>query len=287
MQRLHVDDLAGIAERAGYYMLKLPLEYDPQISTPDVDWRKHKGELLWPEKDGPSEVEKAKKDLSTQAAIASQLQQKPVPMGGLVFKEEWFRYWHYDKGMKAPNGTDCVQLPLRGGRWAQSWDLTFKGSDGSDRVAWGVLWQHRANYFLMAWDAQVMSYTETKKAFTRVTKRWPKAMLKLVENKANGPALENDMKADIPGIRLVEPDGGKMSRALNAQPVFESGNFLFPHPDICKEQGLDFDDIRQELTNFPFASHDDLVDMISQGVNNLSGRYMRMKNAMQKVRNNQ
>ena len=95
------------------------------------------------------------------------------------------------------------------------------------------------------------------------------------------------MKADIPGIRLVEPDGGKMSRALNAQPVFESGNFLFPHPDICKEQGLDFDDIRQELTNFPFASHDDLVDMISQGVNNLSGRYMRMKNAMQKVRNNQ
>lgn len=65
-QRLHDDDLIGQCLRSGdWQYLCLPLEYDPTRTIPTriwSDWRKEKGELLFPERIGEKEVLKYRSD---------------------------------------------------------------------------------------------------------------------------------------------------------------------------------------------------------------------------------
>lgn len=99
MQRLHERDLTGhVLQDGDWEMLCLPEEYDPGrvqlISTPKVaeiapDPRTQEGELLCPERIGPEELEKLKKDL-TPYAYAGQFQQLPAPRGGGDFHRDWF-----------------------------------------------------------------------------------------------------------------------------------------------------------------------------------------------------
>ncbi len=64
-----------------------------------------------------------------------------------------------------------------------------------------------------------------------MTIRWPQATRILIENKANGPAIENDLKNDVVGLELVEPMGGKIVRAIASQGAVKSGHVWIPHPD--------------------------------------------------------
>lgn len=124
MQRVHARDLSGevIARELGYEHLCLPMEFEvdhPQANvrsglalpleanpeeggepiqkyTPGkptkigfVDPRTRDGELLW-EKRFPAESVKALKKSLGSYASAGQLQQRPAPRGGSIFKREWF-----------------------------------------------------------------------------------------------------------------------------------------------------------------------------------------------------
>ena len=46
-------------------------------------------------------------------------------------------------------------------------------------------------------------------AVRRLSARWPEAHLKLVEDKANGPAVVQSLRHEIAGIVEVNPQGGK------------------------------------------------------------------------------
>ena len=67
-------------------------------------------------------------------------------------------------------------------------------------------------------------------AVRRLSAQWPVATLKLVEDKANGPAVIQSLRHEIGGLVEVTPEGGKMSRAVAASPQLESGNWYLPHP---------------------------------------------------------
>jgi hypothetical protein len=96
MQRCHQQDLAGhLTEQGGWEHLVLPAEYEGPTRTTTIgfaDPRQEHGELLWPERFGPKEIEELKVSLGSYAA-AGQLQQRPSPSGGGLFKRHWFRYW--------------------------------------------------------------------------------------------------------------------------------------------------------------------------------------------------
>ena len=68
-------------------------------------------------------------------------------------------------------------------------------------------------------------------AARRLTGQWPNAHLKLVEDKANGPAVIQSLRHEIGGLVEVNPEGGKMSRAAAASPQLESGNWYFAASD--------------------------------------------------------
>src|SRR5260370_35490988 len=73
----------------------------------------------------------------------------------------------------------------------------------------------------------------TQEAIKDMTKGWPKTAAKLVEDKANGPAVIQELRHDISGLIEVNPEGGKIARANAMAPQAESGNIHLPHPAIA------------------------------------------------------
>ena len=95
MQRLHEKDTSGIIldRKLGYTHLCLPMRYeaDRKCTTPIgfSDPRTKDGELLFPERFGEAQVKELESILGSYAA-AGQLQQRPAPREGGMFKRSWF-----------------------------------------------------------------------------------------------------------------------------------------------------------------------------------------------------
>lgn len=96
MQRLHENDLTGhLLKRGDYVHLCLPMRYEAgrMISTP-IGWtdkRVKEGQLLAPRQFPEEAVKDMERSLGAYGT-ASQLQQRPRPKSGGMFKEHWFRH---------------------------------------------------------------------------------------------------------------------------------------------------------------------------------------------------
>lgn len=101
MQRLHERDVSGLIQKElgdTWEQLILPMEFEPSRrcrirATGWTDPRKEDGELLWPERFDAESVEELKQTFRAQGgsyAEAAQLQQRPAPRGGGLFKREHF-----------------------------------------------------------------------------------------------------------------------------------------------------------------------------------------------------
>ena len=274
MQRLHEADLSGYCKERGYVHLRLPMRFEKKfVSTTPVggDWRTVDSELLWPERCSAGGVKILEAELKTEQAIACQLQQRPIPQGGLIFKEDWFRFWHPDGPKKLdPNGRPCLLLPIRGGIKSQSWDLRFakEADEGQSRVCGQLWWYHAPYHYLLGSDVGFYGFWDSIEAIRRMSKDWPGALAKLIEKKANGFAAEETLSKEISGIELVEPKGGKLVRCFACQPTVKSGHVVIPHPDmpgfdwVKRENGF-----LSEVCGFPNAAFDDQPDAMSQHLN--------------------
>jgi predicted phage terminase large subunit-like protein len=100
MQRLHALDCSGVAlDKGGWTHLCLPMKYEidhPHATIKDrpttlgfYDPRTQDGELLWPDVYTPTKVANMENNLGVYVS-AGQLQQRPAPRGGGMFKREWF-----------------------------------------------------------------------------------------------------------------------------------------------------------------------------------------------------
>lgn len=112
MQRLHERDTSGliIAKGLPYVHLMLPMRFEVDrrcVTSYFADPRQADGELLFPERFPKAQVELLERTLGSYAS-AGQLQQRPVPRGGGLFKRSWF-------------GT-VKALPI-GCRFVRGWDL--------------------------------------------------------------------------------------------------------------------------------------------------------------------
>lgn len=93
-QRLHTQDMTGhLLGKDGWEHICLPMRYEPGRMKPTClgfqDPRTVDGQLLWPELFTEEIVSRLEKTMGLYNA-AGQLQQRPVPRGGGMFKREWF-----------------------------------------------------------------------------------------------------------------------------------------------------------------------------------------------------
>lgn len=256
MQRSHSDDLVGhIKETSAenYEWLVLPAEFEPstrcQTSIGFIDPRVNEGDLLWPQRFGPKEIGQLKKDLGSYS-YAAQFQQRPSPMEGGILKRHW---WKFYTERPVPAYFDFI---------FQSWDLAFKGLDTSSYVCgqvWGV---KDANRYLLDETREHLDFVQTLGAVRNLTMRWPKAALKIVEEKANGAAVISSLKNEISGLVAWNPEGSKESRAFAVSPEVESGNVYLPSALICPW----IDAWIEETALFPNGPHNDRVDAFTQAM---------------------
>lgn len=265
MQRLHERDLTAEFQRAGATVLCLPLRFD---ATHPHRWardpRTTAGELLCPARI-PEEAAARMETTLGPARTASQLQQRPTPAGGGVFRAEWFKRW--------------TELPP-GGMWSMDIDCTFKLTTDGSFVVIQVWYDLGAHHYLVDQRRERMGFAATVAAIRAMAALYPKARTKRIEAKANGSAVIDALSgADgVGGVVAVEPDGGKEARANAVQGIVAGGGVYLPD-----EQHAKYDDGRRgapwvtafvhECTAFPKSENDDQVDGMTQHLNATAGSY--------------
>ena len=248
LTRWHEDDLAGrlLKDSQGgadqWTILDLPAICEAPTKSYDI---RQEGEALW----------KWKYDEKALAAIkatvgsrdwAALYQQHPTPGDGGTFKREWWQFYR-----TLPDGLyDYIQ----------SWDCTFKDAQSSDYVV-GQVWARKgSSRYLLDQVRGRMSFTETIRAVRSLSAKWPQAVRKLIEDKANGTAVIDVLRRELPGLIPVEPEGGKIVRANAVTAVAEAGNVFLPDPSIAPW----VHDFIEEHAMFPNGANDDQVDAQSQ-----------------------
>lgn len=265
MQRLHTQDLSGDMIASGATVLCLPMRFEARHPhRHSKDPRTAEGELLAPQRYPEAEVGRLETELGPSAA-AAQLQQRPAPKGGGILKEAWFKLW--------------TELPPAG-VYSFSIDCAFKETATSSYVVLQVWYAHGPNHYLVDQLRERMDFARTILAIVAWSIKYPRAHKKLVESKANGPAVVSVLKTEISGLIEVEPDGGKEARAYAAQPLVFAGNVFVPHPEHATypdgRKGAPWvtKDFFPEVTVFPRAATDDQVDALTQYLNSAAPSYL-------------
>jgi len=264
-QRLHEADWTGHILASGqWHQVVMQQEFEPGFAKPTFlgwsDPRTVPGELLFPER-FPAAVLEAEKVRLGAAGYAAQHQQRPTPAGGRTFKSSWWRFWrlaHWDCPEEYKDR--CVVLPEVFDDVIQSWDMAFKDHDDSDFVVGQVWAKKAADRFLLDQDRGRMDAPKSAAAVERMTVKWPAARRKLVEGKANGPAVIQMLRNKVSGLIEVEPEGGKEARAAGMAPAVESGNYYLPLPT----QRPWVKDFLAEADAFPGGANDDQIDTATQ-----------------------
>jgi predicted phage terminase large subunit-like protein len=275
-QRTHEDDVSGnlLSEQKGRFLpLRLPLEAEEDCEyigpISGKVYKRKAGDVLFPSRFTPSVVV----GLKAQGRVwSTQCQQKPVPETGGILKRLWWRFYTRPGDSRIEG---CVVLPDEFDESIQSWDMSFKGKETSDPVCGLLVHSKKAMKYIdtdIVWER--LDFPQTKKAVIAFSARHPEARRKLVEDRANGSAILDELRTELSGLVGVEPTGSKEARLHAAAPDVESGNVILPHPSIAPWVGRFIDECAAACCG---GKHDDAADALSQAINKLrkGGGFMR------------
>jgi predicted phage terminase large subunit-like protein len=265
-QRISHDDItSALIDQGNYDRLIIPMEYDPNgpVSETALGWvdpRTETGELMCPERFPRRVVDELKLTLGRQ--YFAQCQQNPSTEATSLFPRHWWRYF------------DAWPHPDWFEQMVQSWDFVFGDEKTAQSFVAGHVWAKRgANLFLLDRVFAKLSFTDCLDAVEEMTKKWPQAVGKLVEAKANGPAVVQSLRSHVSGLVLVQVGGRdpakgggtKYARAEAVAWLARAGNVFLPAPAIAPWVR----DFETNMSRFPAAPDDD-TDAASQAWRYLS-----------------
>lgn len=256
MQRLHTQDASGqiLQDDPTYEHLCLPMRFEPdrrcKTSIGYVDTRTHEGELL----DNVRYDEPTLSSLEAKlgpAAVAGQLQQRPAPREGLMFRRSWF---------------EIVRIVPEGGQWARAWDLAATAQLASGDPDWTV-------------GLKGMRYRDGTIYITDMERFrvGPGDLLERIKitAKRDGWGTVQRVPQEPGGAGKVVADWfvrELMSAAVQVQvePITEDKHTRAMPVCGAAAQGKiklakgDWNEVfLEEVCNFPVARHDDIVDTLS------------------------
>jgi len=280
MTRWHENDLAGYLlnqESSAPMTDKWEVVQIPALNTPEAakglnDCRKKlikqgylttkypklkEGESFWPAADRENgfcwtteEIIRTKNN-TPSFKFDALYGQAPTSEKGNIIKTEWWQDWEKDQ---APECTYIIQ----------SWDTAFSTKTSADYSAittWGVFGDGLGplNVCLLGATRGRWDYpTLRQKAIDKFEEHKPDSIL--IEKKASGQSLIQDLRmAGLP-IFEFQPDRDKVSRAYAITSLFHNGRIYAPHAKAWTK------DVMEEARTFPTGNHDDYMDTISQAL---------------------
>ncbi len=263
MQRLHSRDYAGhmIADAADLVHLCLPARFEkkhPFVSVSVTlkksgrrlpgDDRTEDGQLLWPELFGEQRLGSLETELGAYGR-AGQLQQRPVPRGGGMYKLKWF----------AGKFVDADDVP-KGGACCRGWDLaaTEDNTRGQGDFTAGVKVRRVSGRFYVE---HVTRFRGSPLTVRQKMKNTADADGKVVhidfpqDPGQAGKAQSQDLAAEFPRHRVhYSPETGSKEVRQDAPAAqAEAGNVYIVRGNWNGE-------FLDELTTFPNGDYDDQAD---------------------------
>lgn len=265
--RWREDDMAGWLEKAGddWRVVNIPAEADHKPEKGETDLLgRSPGEFMESARGRSQEDWQKKKREVGSRSWTSLYQGRPSPDAGKIFKRTSWEYYHQPLWVER---ADSSRVITEFDDMLMSWDFTFKDTDTADYVV-GQVWMRRGvNAYLLDQVRARMDFPETVTQFKMMVARWPQAILKIVEDKANGPAVIASLRKLVPGIVPEEPQGSKVARANAVSPFVEGHNVWLP--DALIEGCAWVGGLVDEAASFPYGAHDDQVDALTQGLNRI------------------
>ena len=245
MQRLHERDLSGWLLEGGNG------EQWEHVCIPALDGD---DQSFWPEQFPVDDLQR--KRAANAYVFAGQYMQRPAPIGGGIFKDEWWQFRdvapqithrciYADTAMKAKEQNDYSVF--------QCWGKTDTGQAILLDMVRGKFEApellERARAFWAKHSAQGQG---TLRAFK-------------IEDKASGTGLIQQLQREGKPVIGIPRQAGqdKVTRAYDAAPYIQSGNVLLmrdcPH----------LSDLLAEASGFPNAAHDDTLDPMMDAIMDL------------------
>jgi predicted phage terminase large subunit-like protein len=308
MQRVHEGDLSGdILRKGGYVHFCVPMSYVPcqhvnawvgdrvktfigddvdDVDDDDIFWvdrRSEEGELLWPQRFPPSDVDNLERELGPYA-YAGQYQQEPAPRGGGIIRREWWQGW--DEKIANEHGTPFLEVKDEvTGKVVKkevypgfeyilaAVDTAYTEKQENDPSAlsiWGIFRDKAGNpkIFLMYCWAERLRFHELVSRVGSDCKKFKVDRL-IIENQTAGIPISTELARlfgsfDF-GIEIVDPRTGfikshdKVVRLQTVVHLFAEG--LIHAPD--KEWA---DEMIKQCALVPRSLHDDLADTCSMAL---------------------
>ena len=241
MQRLNEDDLTGFLLNGGSG------EEWEHLNIPAIT---EDGEALWPFKHSLEDLERMKK--SDSYMFAGQYMQSPAPLGGGIFKREWLRFTRPEQ---VPD-FDYIFITV---------DTASKTKTMNDYTAMAGFGVSGNNLFLIETIRSKMEapelFSTARNMYGRYNSMGVHFRGMYIEDKSNGTALIQVMhNQGYYKVKDVQRNIDKVTRAVDTAPFMEQGRFFIVE-DIDNMEA-----VTSELELFPNARHDDLCDVIMDGV---------------------
>ena len=259
MQRLHELDTTGyvMEQNPGeweHVVIPLVAEEKKSYFFPisERTFERPKGDVLQPERFTTKVVEQKQR---ARLVYAGQYQQRPSPLEGNLIKRSEVRYYG---GIDPLTGKADESLPASFDLKLLSVDCAFKDLVTSDYVACLAIGVKGRKRYLLNIVNEHLDASATEMTIRSEREEQKPINAVLVEDKANGPAVIQRLKTNVPGVIEVNPQGGKVGRVFAVAPEWQAGDWYVKRNAAWAEPFI------QQITMFPTAAHDDMTDAMSQ-----------------------
>ena len=268
MSRWHEDDLVGrilTQPPEGMRVKRLRL---PAIAEDDDPIGRRPGEALCPERYDDQALAGIRSDVGP-ATWASLYQQRPTPVGGGMFKRDWFQYWSstqvgderfYRLGSHHVSADELWTFSTMDVAYVRN-----KRSDYTVIATWGVAPTDPASLILLDLERKRVEHADHAPLVLKTWQNHRPAWVGIEKQNATLSLFDEVQRQGVV-VRWLKPDKNKIARAETAAGLMEAGRVWLPeHADWLP-------DFQDEVLTFPVAKHDDMVDVLAYAANELAKR---------------
>lgn len=257
MQRLHEEDLSGHLLKTRperHQHICIPAEKGPQLSPKELE-KYYVDDLFWSTRFNRATLKDYLVTLGSKE-YAGQLQQLPAPAEGGIIKREWF---------KIIKASDVVRNSAN-----EPIDFFVDGAytkkTENDPSAIGGAFPKNNNLYIVNITNVWMEFPELCQyvvKYTGINGYTSNSRIK-IEPKASGLSLVQSLRSTT-GLNVMEapnPENDKITRLNSVAPIIEAGR-------IFLIEGAWVEEFINQVTTFPNAKHDDMVDVLVMMINEL------------------